>query len=95
MLGKLRKLNHPFCMERLKKDFFKQTVGYWGDGYSRQQEHRGIERLCHFGVAKYLSVPGAYGVCGFAISLGEVGEEGMDRKRWGWKDWNRVERAGL
>lgn len=46
-------------------------------GIPDNKNTRGIERLCHLVAAKYLSVPRAYGVCGFAISLGEVGEEGM------------------
>lgn len=79
MLGKLRKLNHPFCMEGLKKDFFKQL-----DTEDREIPEKknisGIERLRHFGVATNLSVPRVYGAH-FAISLQEVGDEGMDGKR--------------
>ena len=93
MLGKLRKLNHPFCMEELKRDFFKQLDSE-DTGIPDNKNIRGIERLRHFGVATNLSVPRAYGAR-FAISLQEVGDEGMDGKRWGWKDGNKVERAGL
>ena len=79
MLGKLRKLNHPFCMEGLKKDSFKHL-----DTEDREipekKNIRGIERLRYFGVATNLSVPRVYGAH-FAISLQEVGDEGMDGKR--------------
>lgn len=90
--GKLRKLNHSFCLEGLRKGFLKQIVvelDLKKTGIPDYKNARSIERLCHVGVAKNLSVPRAYNVCR-GERKGQMGRNEAGKMEGGGGSWTLV-----